>query len=156
MQCAHGYDQQAVFSNQTQSCSTSSSLNTVLCFLMISHCFGTSAQFFQSNTFPTLSLGSSQGVRIQISTFVQSEVPDNISVVSILNSENQLVTDLQLQKKLFAPHCGVYMSFVRPINPALDIGRSPPPHGSPICHFLWGHPAPRPIFPLTFLGELNH
>lgn len=62
-----------------------------------------------------------------MSTFVQSEVPDNIFVVSILNSENQLVTiDLQFQKNLFAlvcedknerhknPHCGVYMSFVRP------------------------------------------
>lgn len=100
---------------------------------MISHCFGTLAQFFQSNTFLTLSLGSSQfhipsqGVRIQSSTFVQSEVPDNIFVVPILNSENQLVTiDLQFQKKLLAlvyedkneqhknPHCGVYMSFVRP------------------------------------------
>lgn len=83
--------------------------------------------------FLTPSLGSrqfhllSQGVRIQMSTFVQSEVPDNIFVVSILNSENQLVTiDLQFQKNLFAlvcedkneqhknPHCGVYMSFVRP------------------------------------------
>lgn len=83
--------------------------------------------------FLTPSLGSrqfhllSQGVRIQMSTFVQSEVPDNIFVVSILNSENQLVTiDLQFQKTLFAlvcedkneqhknPHCGVYMSFVRP------------------------------------------
>lgn len=100
---------------------------------MISHCFGTSAQFFQSNAFLTPSLGSrqfhllSQGVRIQMSTFVQPEVPDNIFVVSILNSENQLVTiDLQFQKKLFAlvcedkneqhknPHCGVYVSFVRP------------------------------------------
>lgn len=83
--------------------------------------------------FLTPSLGSrqfhllSQGVRIQMSTFVQSEVPDNIFVVSILNSENQLVTiDLQFQKNLFAlvcedkneqhknPHCGIYMSFVRP------------------------------------------
>lgn len=83
--------------------------------------------------FLTPSLGSrqfhllSQGVRIQMSTFVQSEVPDNIFVVSILNSENQLVTiDLQFQKTLFAlvcedkneqhknPHCGIYMSFVRP------------------------------------------
>lgn len=83
--------------------------------------------------FLTPSLGSrqfhllSQGVRIKMSTFVQSEVPDNIFVVSILNSENQLVTiDLQFQKNLFAlvcedkneqhknPHCGVYMSFVRP------------------------------------------
>lgn len=41
-----------------------------------------------------------------MSTFVQSEVPDNIFVVSILNSENQLVTiDLQFQKNLFALVC---------------------------------------------------
>lgn len=96
--------------------------------------------------FLTPSLGSrqfhllSQGVRIQMSTFVQSEVPDNIFVVSILNSENQLVTiDLQFQKNLFAlvcedkneqhknPHCGVYMSFVRP-------HKSRPGHGALALH----------------------
>lgn len=141
---------------------------------MISHCFGTSAQFFQSNAFLTPSLGSrqfhllSQGVRIQMSTFVQSEVPDNIFVVSILNSENQLVTiDLQFQKNLFALVCEDKMSNIKihtvaftchllgPINPGLDIGRSPSTR-IPDLSFPVRSSSTKTYFPINVFGELNH
>lgn len=138
---------------------------------MISHCFGTSAQFFQSNAFLTPSLGSrqfhllSQGVRIQMSTFVQSEVPDNIFVVSILNSENQLISSF---RKTFLLLCvKTKMSNIKihtvaftchllgPINPGLDIGRSPSTR-IPDLSFPVRSSSTKTYFPINVFGELNH
>lgn len=137
MQCAHWYDQQRLFLAmlhllQQQSYTVMFNIIVFKHFVFSWSVIALELQRSSSSPTPFLlhlweAVSFTFWVRIQMSTFVQSEVPDNIFVVSILNSENQLVTiDLQFQKTLFAlvcedkneqhknPHCGVYMSFVRP------------------------------------------
>lgn len=113
--------------NQTPSCSTSSSLNT-----LFSH--DQSLLWNFSAVLPVQRLSYSIFGKPSVSPSESGSQNSNVYFCairsprySILNSENQLVTiDLQFQKKLLAlvcedkneqhknPHCGVYMSFVRP------------------------------------------
>lgn len=178
MQCAHWYDQQRLFLAMLHLLQQQS--NTVMFNIIVFKHFVFSwsviaLELQRSSSSPTpflLHLWEAVSftfwVRIQMSTFVQSEVPDNIFVVSILNSENQLVTiDLQFQKNLFALVCEDKMSNIKihtvaftchllgPINPGLDIGRSPSTR-IPDLSFPVRSSSTKTYFPINVFGELNH
>lgn len=175
MQCAHWYDQQRLFLAMLHLLQQQS--NTVMFNIIVFKHFVFSwsviaLELQRSSSSPTpflLHLWEAVSftfwVRIQMSTFVQSEVPDNIFVVSILNSENQLISSF---RKPFLLLCvKTKMSNIKihtvaftchllgPINPGLDIGRSPSTR-IPDLSFPVRSSSTKTYFPINVFGELNH